>query len=141
MQEDLHPKMYLYRRIVEAKRYIDKHYAQKIELESISEQACFSKYHFHRLFTKVYGKSPSKYLTEVRIHQAQKLLTQGLTVTEVCEAVGFDSVPSFTHLFKRCVGVTPKIFSEDQQKISDEARKAPLQFIPPCFAENFGWNK
>ena len=61
MNKEVHPKMYLYRRIVEAKLFIDKNYHQKIDLNTISDQACFSKYHFLRLFKKAYGNVPRYY--------------------------------------------------------------------------------
>lgn len=141
MAEDLHPNMYKYRRIVEAKLYIDAHFDQKIELDKISDQACFSKYHFLRLFKQAYGKSPHKYLTEVRIRHARELLGQGQSVTEVCYAVGFDSLPSFTHLFKREVGISPRAYIEQIAQQKAESKQAPLRFVPNCFAEQFGWNK
>ncbi len=41
-----YPKAYHYRRIVQAKRYIDEHFNESIDLEAISEEANFSKFHF-----------------------------------------------------------------------------------------------
>ncbi|MCG8575395.1 MAG: AraC family transcriptional regulator [Flavobacteriales bacterium] len=141
MKEDIHPKMYLYKRIVEAKLFIDRNYAQKIELENISSEASFSKYHFLRLFKQAYGKSPHQYLTEVRISAAKRLLEKGDAVGDVCYAVGFDSIPSFTRLFKKQMGISPKQFSLAQQKTAEQKAKQPFQFIPNCFAESNGWNK
>jgi AraC-like DNA-binding protein len=43
----------------------------------------------------------NSYLQEVRIAQAKKLLKRRMTVTEVCEAVGFESIPTFTRLLKK----------------------------------------
>ena len=100
-QEDEHPKMYLYRRIVAAKVYIDEHYRQKLNLQQLSAHAYFSKYHFQRSFKKAYGKSPHQYLTEVRMDAAKSLLESGMAVSEVCHKVGFESTPSFIHLFRK----------------------------------------
>ncbi|MEM7369139.1 MAG: AraC family transcriptional regulator [Bacteroidota bacterium] len=141
MAEDLHPNMYKYRRIVEAKLFIDTHYHRKIDLENISDQACFSKYHFLRLFKQAYGKSPHRYLTEVRIGHAKTLLRQQQPVTEVCFLVGFDSLPSFTHLFKREVGMTPTAYVAKIAQHKEESKRLPLRFVPNCFVENFGWDK
>jgi AraC-like DNA-binding protein len=54
-------------------------------------------------------------------------------VTEVCFAVGFDSLSSFIGLFKRSVGVTPLTYQSQQQRRKAEASRVPLRFIPSCF--------
>lgn len=141
MSSEIHPKMYMYRRIVEAKLFIDQHYDQKIELDNISDQACFSKYHFLRLFKQVYGMSPHKYLTSVRLNKAKALLDKQMPVSDVCFDVGFDSLPSFSSLFKRQIGMSPKAYAEQAQQHKQAAESAPLQFVPGCFVENYGWNK
>lgn len=64
MKKDQYPKMYLYKRIVQAKLYIDNHYANNIDLNDISDEAYFSKFHFIRLFKSIYGKTPHQYLTQ-----------------------------------------------------------------------------
>src|SRR5262245_34952748 len=94
-------KEYLYERIVHAKQFIDKHYAGNIDLDAIAEEACFSKYHFIRLFKSVYGQTPHQYLIDVRIQRAKLLLQTSAPVSSICFAVGFDSVSSFTSLFKK----------------------------------------
>lgn len=141
MNDDLHPKIYLYRRIVEAKLYMDTHYHEKIDLPDISDQACFSKYHFLRLFRQVYGKSPHRYLTEVRIQQAKKLLEAGTSISQTCFEVGFESIPSFIGLFKRYVGISPGTYADQCRLESMEQKETPLKFVPNCFAENFGWTE
>ena len=95
------PKIYLYRRIVLAKLFIDEHFADNIDLDAIAGEAAFSKFHFIRLFKMAYGKTPHQYLISVRIEKAQLLLRNGHSVSEVCFEVGFDSPTSFTGLFKR----------------------------------------
>lgn len=50
-----YPKLYLYRRLVQAKLSIDAHYAEAIDLDNIAGEAAFSKYHFIRLFGRIYG--------------------------------------------------------------------------------------
>ncbi len=103
MDKELYPKIYLYRRIVQAKLFIDNHFAETIDLNNISDEAYFSKFHFLRLFKKIYGKTPHQYLTFVRIEKAKCLIETGLPITEVPYCVGYDSVSSFTGLFKRIV--------------------------------------
>src|SRR5689334_12195942 len=89
--ESAYPKVYLYRRIVQAKIFIDTNYAQPIDLGNISDEAIFSKFHFIRLFKKTYGYSPHQYVIKVRIDRAMELLRANATVSETCYAVGFES--------------------------------------------------
>lgn len=134
-------KVYLYKRLVHAKLFIDSHYAENIDLNNIADEAYFSKFHFIRLFKSIYGKTPHHYLTQVRIAMAKQLLAKGNSVTEVCFSVGFGSVTSFTGLFKKLTGVTPSAFQQHQQRRSREIASSPLHFIPNCFAETHGWKK
>ena len=58
MPPEEYPKASFYRRIVQAKLFIDSRYADSIDIDNIADEACFSKYHFIREFKKVYVKSP-----------------------------------------------------------------------------------
>jgi AraC-like DNA-binding protein len=141
MTTEQYPKVYLYRRIVQAKLFIDRNYDKSIDVDNISDEAYFSKFHFIRLFKKIYGKTPHQYLTSVRIEKAMLLLTDGIPVSDVCYAVGFESLSSFSGLFKRFVGITPSTFLLQQQTIKAQIVQSPLTFIPGCFAEKHGWKK
>ena len=131
------PKPDLYRRIVQAKLFIDGNYAERIDAGDIADEACYSKFHFIRTFKSIYGKTPHQYLTAVRVEKAKKLLEEGVSVTEACFAVGFDSLGSFTGLFKRRAGVTPSEYQRQRLERQAEIRREPLRFIPGCFAARF----
>jgi len=133
------PKVYLYRRVLNAKLFIEQNYAANINLNEISGEAFFSKFHFVRIFKSAYGKTPHQYLTEVRIAQAKLLLQTNMPVAEVCFAVGFDSVSTFTTLFKRLVRQTPALYQQTQAERQRQLKATPLQFIPNCFAQKNGW--
>lgn len=105
-----YPNVYLYRRLVNAKLYIDNNYHLAIDLDNIADEACFSKFHFIRLFKRIYGHTPHQYLMATRIHQARLQLRNGLNVAEACYAVGFESISSFTGLFKKLTGMTPAVY-------------------------------
>jgi AraC-like DNA-binding protein len=136
-----YPKVYLYKRVVQAKLFIDGHFAEPVDLGNISDEAYFSKFHFIRVFKKIYGKTPHQYLTAVRIERAMQLLKLNTPVTEACLAVGFESMSSFSGLFKRIVGISPSTYLLQQQLIKAQIAKQPLIFIPGCFAESKGWTK
>jgi AraC-like DNA-binding protein len=139
MTMEEYPKVYLYRRIVQAKLFIDRNYSNKIELASIADEAYFSKFHFIRLFKLIYGKTPHQYLKHVRVEKAKNLLKQNISVTDVCFAVGFDSISSFSSLFTKTVGQTPSHFVKHHQQIKIKSTKTPHAFVPGCYAYQHGW--
>jgi transcriptional regulator GlxA family with amidase domain len=106
--------------------HMDRHYAEPIDLELLGRTAGMSKWHFHRLFSTAYGVTPAAYLSERRIERAQDLLrATTLSVTEVCFAVGFSSLGSFSTRFRQVTGESPREF---QQRWGADAPR-----IPGCF--------
>ena len=138
---ELYPKFYLYRQIVKAKLFIDDNYSNPIDLSHIAIEASFSKFHFIRLFKKIYCKTPHQYLTYVRIERSKLLLKDDMPIARVCYEVGFDSISSFTGLFKRIVGQTPSTYQQQCLNKLQGIKTVPLKYIPNCFAEMNGWAK
>lgn len=120
-------------RIVAAKMYMDNNFHEPISLDGISERAFFSRFHFHRLFCRVYRKTPHQYLTRKRLQKAQELLQQEHTVAEVCYEVGFESLGSFSVLFKKETGMAPVMFRNMMLMRKQQAAAQPRAFIPHCF--------
>lgn len=141
MTQEEYPKVYLYRRVVQAKLFIDEHFDEKLDLNLISDEAYFSKYHFLRLFKKIYGKTPYQYLMSVRIAKAQELLKKEIPVSDVCLLVGHESLTSFTGLFKRKTGISPSTFQKQAIQRRADQKKAPLKYVPNCYAEFNGWTE
>ena len=109
--KESYPKSYLYKQIVQAKLFIDHHYAENIDVGAIADQAYFSKYHFLRLFKSIYGKTPHQYLTNYRIEQAKKMLSNSQRgKLDIALSCGFADQAHFTRVFKKVVGITPKQF-------------------------------
>ncbi|TXH30540.1 MAG: AraC family transcriptional regulator [Cyclobacteriaceae bacterium] len=132
--------LYIYKRIVQSKLFIDAHFSEAIDLDNIADEAYFSKFHFIRLFKSIYGKTPHQYLISVRVAHACLLLQQGMSVTETCSGVGFESLTSFTALFKKYVRLSPSEYQRICLAREEQIRTAPLDFIPACFATRYGWN-
>jgi AraC-like DNA-binding protein len=115
-----------------ARDHADRHYTEPLDLDTLAAVAGISKYHFQRMFTAVYGISPATHLSRRRVARAQDLLrATNLTVTEVCHAVGFSSLGSFSTRFRELVGETP---SEFQRRWAHTG--APR--IPGCFVFMWG---
>jgi AraC-like DNA-binding protein len=100
----------IYQRIVTAKIFIDDNFHEAIDLELISKKAFLSRFHFHRIFCQVYRHTPHQYLTKKRLEKARDLLSKNKPVTEVCSEVGFESVGSFSSLFKKEIGFAPTYY-------------------------------
>ncbi|MCU1594171.1 MAG: DNA-binding protein AraC-type [Frankiales bacterium] len=94
-----------------ARDHADLNYREPLDLDALAAVAGLSKFHFQRLFTATYGRSPAEYVSLRRLERAQDLLrATNLTVTEVCHAVGFTSLGSFSSRFRDLVGETPSAF-------------------------------
>ena len=128
----------IYKRIVTAKLYMDENFHEPIDLDRLSKEACLSRFHFHRLFTRIYRRTPHQYLTRKRIEQARKWLAdKDLTVSEICNNIGFESIGSFSSLFKKESGVPPQSFRQDAWKQQQQAEEQPRSFIPHCFIDTY----
>jgi len=127
----------IYGRIVAAKVFIDENYHEAIDLDEISQKAYLSRFHFHRLFSKVYKKTPLQYLTAKRIEKAKTLLSENKPVTDVCNEVGFESLGSFSVLFKKEIGFAPTYYRNMAWLKKQQAKEQPKRFIPHCFIESY----
>ena len=137
----VYPNMYLVDQVKQAKYFIDIHFAESIDLNRIAFSAFYSKFHFIRLFKSIYGKTPYQYLIKVRIENAKHFLRLNYSVSNTCFQVGFDSITSFTGLFKKCEGNTPSEYQKQNKIREEKIKEKPLHFIPNCFAEQKGWTK
>jgi AraC-like DNA-binding protein len=116
-------------RLGRAREFIDHCYDHPLNLDQISEKACFSRYHFLRLFRQAFNKTPHQYLIERRIEKAKELLSaHDLRVTDVCFEVGFQSLGSFSSLFHKWVGHAPVTYREKAR-----AKEIAKRQVPGCF--------
>jgi AraC-like DNA-binding protein len=97
----------LYQRAHLAREYILSAYAGSVSLNEIAGAVSLSPNHLLRAFRKTFGLTPHQFLTGVRLEKAWALLSSGRSVTETCAQVGFSSLGSFSHLFRRRFGFSP----------------------------------
>ncbi len=101
----------LYRRLHRARDYAEACLHQPLSIAELANVACLSPNHFLRTFKQLFRQSPHQYLTAKRLEAAQRLLRQtDATVTEICFEVGFESLGSFSDLFRRRVGLSPDAY-------------------------------
>ena len=90
---------------------IDLRFAEPLALGELAELAGMSRFHLIREFRSAYGETPMRYLSRRRIERAQDLLRYAnLTVTEICMAVGYSSLGSFSSRFTALVGESPAAY-------------------------------
>jgi AraC-like DNA-binding protein len=107
---------------------IDREYAQPLDVEALARGAHMSAGHFSREFRLAYGESPYGYLMTRRIERAMALLRRGdLSVTEVCFAVGYSSLGTFSSRFTELVGTPPSSYRHDAARATAG--------MPPCVAK------
>jgi AraC-like DNA-binding protein len=115
--------------VIQVREYIDRHYARPLTVNRLARLAGLSPYHFIRAFRAHAGQTPHQYLRARRIERAKELLvTTPMPVTEICDAVGFQSLGSFSSLFRKLTGETPAAFRA--------ARRRSVR-IPTCFVRMY----
>jgi AraC family transcriptional regulator len=101
-----------YRRAVE--RVIGamhEHVGEEFPLDEMARVAIMSPFHLNRVFRKLTGVPPCRFLTALRLETAKRLLlTSAQSVTDISLDVGYNSLGTFTRRFSELVGVPPSIF-------------------------------
>jgi AraC family transcriptional regulator len=96
----------LYRRLIAARDFMNDNRMENMTIEEIAQQACLNKFHFLSNFRDVFGMTPHRYLTELKLQKALELL-KDKSVSETCFQLGFGSPSSFSLLFKKRFGFPP----------------------------------
>jgi AraC-like DNA-binding protein len=97
----------LYKRLTMAKDWMENNYSSA-DLAQAANISMLNAQHFLRLFKQAFGITPNKHLASVRVQRAAVFLkTTDHPVTVVCQKVGFESVASFSTLFKKHFGISP----------------------------------
>lgn len=122
--------------MLRARDAIDRDYAWPLDIPALARIALVSEAHFIRTFRATFGETPHRYLQRRRVERAMALLrTTDRSVTEICFAVGFSSLGTFSRTFRDIVGRSPSAFRQEAP------RPVP---VPTCFVmswtrpSNFG---
>ena len=103
---------------------MDRAYARPLDIPTLARMACLSPAHLIRTFRATFGETPHRYLQRRRVERAMELLRgTDRSVTDVCLAVGFSSLGTFSRTFTRIVGEPPTGYR----------RRGPLPDVPTCF--------
>ncbi len=112
------------RRLLRARDAMDRAYAEPLDIAALARIAYVSPAHFIRSFRAAFGETPHRYLQRRRVERAMFLLRgTGRSVTDVCLAVGFISLGTFSRTFHDIVGESP----------TEYRKRGPLPAAPGCF--------
>jgi transcriptional regulator GlxA family with amidase domain len=101
-------RLEIFRRVSLAKNWMEENFNSPITLEDIAAMASMNSQHFLRMFKQVYCITPHQYLIDLKLKKARHLLeSTRLTINDICLSVGFESVFSFSILYKKRFGLPP----------------------------------
>ncbi|MBZ0291183.1 MAG: helix-turn-helix transcriptional regulator [Anaerolineae bacterium] len=110
-----------------ARLLLDRRYDTPITIEDLSREVALSPYYLIRTFRHAYKQTPHQYLVGQRIDRAKELLRNSdLSITEICVAVGYESLGSFSILFRKVAGLSPSAY-----RMSSRPTPKP-GYIPLC---------
>jgi transcriptional regulator GlxA family with amidase domain len=123
----------LARHLLRAKDLADARYFEPLTVADLASAANMSRSHFSRRFMQTFGESPHQYLLTRRLERAAALLrVSDWSVANICFAVGWNSVGSFTTSFRRMFGLSPLDYREMFPPAESSLR------IPYCIATAYG---
>jgi AraC family transcriptional regulator len=110
--------------------FIGKHLDENLTLNQLSDIACFSKYHFHRLFTAYTGLSLQQYIRWLRLRRAahQLIVDKDQSIINIAIDAVFESHEAFSRAFKQICGVSPSQFRQTSSWHAFD--KPPYQLHP-----------
>jgi AraC family transcriptional regulator len=125
--------------------YIDRHLSDELSVDSLSQIANFSKFHFHRQFSEYTGINVFRYVQLMRLRRASYRLVfnEEARIIDIALEAGFENPESFSRAFKNIFGQTPSEFRKipqwqnwsDQYPVVRRERSKPMQVSIVDFKE------
>ncbi|MCX7679018.1 MAG: helix-turn-helix domain-containing protein [Spirochaetes bacterium] len=98
---------------------IEEKYSQEVTREMLADELGMNADYFGKLFKQYTGKKISEYVNEIRVRNAQKLLSDPEnSISSIAFAVGFESLPTFYRVFQKCTGESPQSYRRKILQIS-----------------------
>jgi AraC family transcriptional regulator len=99
------------RRIERVVAHIGDHLDQPLDLDRLAAVACFSPYHFHRIYRAITGETAADTLRRLRLHHAAAGLVQGAApIASIARQAGYGSTAAFTRAFTAGYGLAPSAY-------------------------------
>lgn len=99
-------------KIKQAVEYINANFSESIKVEEVAKVVDISQYYFCHLFKQSTGITPYQYIIRQRVAKAKKLLVHKdlIPIVDISLECGFSSQSQMTYHFRKCVGLTPKVY-------------------------------
>lgn len=91
--------------------YINSNLENDLSIDTIASNFFISKYYLMRKFKSQIGSSIHNYIIQKRLILAKSLISEGLTMSNVCSKCGFNDYSSFVRAFKKVYGVSPSNYN------------------------------
>lgn len=126
------------KRILKVMIYIEENIDEAFTLESLAKIACYSPFHFHRVFQAIVGETVHGYVKRLRMQTAAgKLRYTGQPVTEIALDANFETPSAFTRAFKQFMGSSPRNYRSLNAAVNTMTQKIKeLPMIKPDKIEN-----
>ncbi len=131
----MHVDHHVFRRLWHARDKIEEIFAEPLTLDVLAREACYSPFHFQRLYKPVFGETPAAHVARKRLEHSQKLLLYAeIDVTDVVFEVGYQSLGTFSSWFRQRTGYYPTEYRRLFRRRVIPAGISHLR-IPWCFLD------
>jgi AraC-like DNA-binding protein len=126
-----------YSRLLIAREILRERHSEPLRLCELAAAAGLSEFHFLRAYRAAFGETPHEHFSRLRLEHAKRLLAHGAAVTEVCFAVGYSSLGSFSTRFASLTGQSPRAWQREVRTLVSVPEDLPRLYIPGCFLAFF----
>ena len=118
-------------RVVE---YLAEHLDESLDLEKLASVACFSSYHFHRIYRGLLGETVNETVRRLRLHRAAiDLLDRKLSVERTARRAGYASQAAFTRAFRAEYGQPPSRYRGARRAAElEQSERATMYQVEIC---------
>jgi AraC-like DNA-binding protein len=129
----IHPE--LLSRLCHARDLLRDWEEDPLPVSEVARASGLTRFHFIRLFKAIFGETPHQYRSRAQIEKAKHLLIlTNMSITEICIAVGFCSLGSFSALFSRRAGMSPSEFQRRYRTGPAAEPHLPSSLVPGCLS-------
>jgi AraC family transcriptional regulator len=128
-------------RMLRVLTHIQEHLDEALDLEDLARVACFSSFHFHRIFAAMTGETIADHVRRLRLERAALELRSGAKqVIQVALDAGYEAHAAFTRAFKAAYGVSPAEFRRATGPIAIRPAPSGVHFRPGIPLTTFNTN-
>ncbi len=129
------------RRILRVLTHIQAHLGETLDLDDLAKLACFSSYHFHRIFAPMTGETVADHVRRLRLERAAtELRKAGRPVIQLALEAGYEAHEAFTRAFKSAYGVSPAVFRRAKEPDARLRAASGVHFRPGMPVTTFNSN-